>query len=624
MFVTFDAISGRVDLRLVFGKIAPPPRPGLPPYPRMLVSLMNHETLSRARESRAAIERLYIEMRHLYNHGRYRHLGAPGEVLTDALLTLSPEIYGSVGDSNKVELEGLVYVIDRQPKGIESCRFIKLISEEGFAESGFAVLMPAARRRNCYRIDEDHMFIEVTRGRSEIYDILTHLTFLFMESRKIIHHVLDEEGPVSVEWERLEAIAKGEVTIDRDNEEVALTFLATILGRSFAETKQAYERLAGRPERNSGLFNVVYHLGRLAMHEKLHDQPREITVSPTLRDRLGHHIYGERWADNIKTFLAERDLLQRPIHIISANLHSVMNCLYAPAALQQHYGPKASIEQIALDLSQPEHQQRRQQVLDYAHRHGMHSLDDPSGTNISVQIFDAAKLDLRHLSPELRFDRDHITQQQPVIIVMDYAFGEQAYETMDELLKTYQPQKPGPKTYMPVESISIMGKAGILDGGKGDIMVPTAHIFEGTADNYPFHNDLCADDFEAEGIPVCAGPMITVLGTSLQNRDVLAYFKESSWGAIGLEMEGAHYQKAIQAASQIRKTIRPDVVLRYAYYASDNPLETGSTLASGSLGAVGVRPTYLITRQLLGRILQPVRETASLTQSGTEGGPNGH
>lgn len=580
---------------------------------------MNHETLSRARESRAAIERLYIEMRHLYNHGRYRHLGAPGEVLTDALLTLAPEVYGSVGDPNKVELDGLVYVIDRQPKGIESCRFIKLISEEGFAESDFPVLVPAARRRNCYRIDQDHMFIEVTRGRSEIYDILTHLTFLFMESRKIISHVLDEEGPVSVEWKQLEAIAQGEINVGKDNEEVALTFLATILGRSFAETKQAYERLAARPKQNSGLFNVVYHLGRLAMQEKLNDQPREITVSPTLRDRLGHHIYGERWANNIKAFMAERELLSRPIHIISANLHSVMNCLYAPAALQKYYGPKAAIEQIALDLSQPEHSQRRQTVKAYAQQHGMHSLDDPSGTNISVQIFDTAQLDPKTLTAELSFDSGYLAQKQPVIIVMDYAFGEQAYETMDELLKTYQPHKPGPKTYMPVESISIMGKAGILTGGKGDIMVPTAHIFEGTADNYPFHNDLCADDFEAEGLSVCAGPMITVLGTSLQNRDVLAYFKESSWGAIGLEMEGAHYQKAIQAASQIRKTIQPDVVLRYAYYASDNPLETGSTLASGSLGAVGVRPTYLITLQLLNRILQPVPEAASLTQSGTEG-----
>lgn len=96
--------------------------------------------------------------------------------------------------------------------------------------------------------------------------------------------------------------------------------------------------------------------------------------------------------------------------------------------------------------------------------------------------------------------------------------------------------------------------------------------------------------------------MITVLGTSLQNKDVLRFFKESTWNVIGLEMEGAHYQKAIQAASRLRGNISPLVKLRYAYYASDNPLETGSTLASGGLGMAGVKPTYWITEKIVEQI----------------------
>ena len=60
----------------------------------------------------------------------------------------------------------------------------------------------------------------------------------------------------------------------------------------------------------------------------------------------------------------------------------------------------------------------------------------------------------------------------------------------------------------------------------------------------------------------------------------------------------------IQAASKIRKSISEDVVLRYAYYASDNPLETGSTLASGGLGTTGVKPTYLITNRILEQIFE--------------------
>ena len=184
---------------------------------------------------------------------------------------------------------------------------------------------------------------------------------------------------------------------------------------------------------------------------------------------------------------------------------------------------------------------------------------------------------------------------------MDYAFGEQAYETMDELLKAYEFRDQS--IPLNVRSISIMGKAGILGGEKGDIMIPTAHVFEGTADNYPIDNDVAASDFSGSDIAVSEGTMVSVLGTSLQNVDVLEYFLKSSWKAVGLEMEGAHYQKAIQSASRIRGSISEEVKLRYAYYASDNPLLTSNTLASGSLGLEGVKPTYAISLVILNKIL---------------------
>src|SRR5690606_15977384 len=143
-----------------------------------------------------------------------------------------------------------------------------------------------------------------------------------------------------------------------------------------------------------------------------------------------------------------------------------------------------------------------------------------------------------------------IEQEKPVILVMDYAFGEQAYETIDELLKPYKAK--GKQIHLNVESVSIMGKAGILEGGKGDIMIPSAHIFEGTADNYPFENQLKKADLEGQGVAVYEGTMITVLGTSLQNKDILKFFHNSTWNVIGLEMEGGQYENALQAASKVR------------------------------------------------------------------------
>ena len=147
-----------------------------------------------------------------------------------------------------------------------------------------------------------------------------------------------------------------------------------------------------------------------------------------------------------------------------------------------------------------------------------------------------------------------------------------------------------------------MGKAGILKGNKGDIMLATAHVFEGTSDNYIFDNEFTRSDF-SQDMNIYAGPMVTVLGTSLQNRDMLRKF-QSDWKTVGLEMEGGHYQRAISAAV-IKGNIDEKVSLRYAYYASDNPLATGNTLAAGAMGKEGVKPTYMISKVILEKILGP-------------------
>ncbi|HWS59824.1 MAG TPA: hypothetical protein VN182_02745 [Flavobacterium sp.] len=546
---------------------------------------------SRAQESSAAIEKMYITMRHLFNRGFYKPMGVSGDTLREALLALRPEIYGNIGEE-KVELNGLLYVIERLPIGIEECRFINLTSDEGYSKSHFQAIVPPKRRRNCYRIDEEQMNVEITRGRSDIYDILTHLTFIFIESHKIRNRVLiDDTGEVSRDWQKLELAVSQKKKLTQIEKEKAVSHAANILGRTFIEVLEIYDAFGSEvsPDR---FLHVIYWLGKLAIEEVVDDNKRTITFSPVLRERLGHHIHGEIWATNIKEVLKKHKLLDRPIHVISANMHSVMNSIFATTVLKTKFKGKSDFF-IYEELSKSGAHEVRDKVEEFAKQFGMISLPDHSGTNIDVQIFDTAKIDWAKTS----FPKVTIGDNKPVLIVMDYAFGEQAYETIDELLKPYKKE-----TFLNVESVSIMGKAGILEGEKGDIMIPTAHINEGTADNYFFNNELTAEMFQDDEIPVFEGPMVTVLGTSLQNKDLLKFFHESTWGVIGLEMEGSYYQKAIQSASKIRKSIPKDVKVRYAYYASDNPLETGSTLASGGLGTTGVKPTYLITIKILEQI----------------------
>ena len=545
----------------------------------------NHHKITRAQESSNAIERLYITMRHLFNRGFYKPMGVSGETLRESLLSLRPEIYGSVAEE-KVELNGLHYVIDRLPLGIEECSQINLTSEEGHSQSHFEVIVPLKRRRNCYRIDAEQMNIEITRGRSDIYDILTHLTFLFLESSKIMRNALvNDNGEVTYDWVKLERAVKSGKKLTLKEREVAITHVASILGRTFKQVLNSYDKFANvkNPDR---LLSIVYWLGKLAMNEELDGNKRIVNFSPVLRERIGHHIHGERWANTIKETLQRYNLLHRPIHIISANMHSVMNTLFVPIALKEELAENDLMTIFEL-LSDQKNKDLRNKVTKVALDNGMIYLKDHSGTNIDVQIFDLKKVGNNG--------------NDAVVVVMDYAFGEQAYETIDELLKPYNIKEK--EVLLNIESISIMGKAGILEGGKGDIMIPSAHVFEGTADNYPFENELKCTDFKGEEMNVVEGTMVTVLGTSLQNKDILKFFKESTWKVIGIEMEGAHYHKAIQSASKVRKSITENVKVRYAYYASDNPLETGSTLASGGLGTTGVRPTYIITRKILEQII---------------------
>ncbi|MDT8347299.1 MAG: hypothetical protein RQ756_05820 [Flavobacteriaceae bacterium] len=556
-------------------------------------------TRSKAQESTGAIERIYITMRHLFNRGFYKPMGVSGASLRQALLDLSPEIYGSLAEE-KVELNGLLYVIERLPVGIEECTYINLTSEEGYEGSHFKPIVPPKRRRNCYRIDAEQMNIEITRGRSDIYDILTHLTFLYLEAHKIFHRVAISAGQdFTRDWKELEKIVVKNNPLTQQEKEIAVSHTANILSRTFKEVMDIYPKFA-LPKRPDHFLHIIYNLAKKSIHEEVQGEKRTIIFSRMLRERVGQHLHGERWANNIKRTMFEQGILSKPIHIISANMHSVMNTLFGQEALkneQQLKSETALYEQLSLPVSEALRAKVQQQADDC----GMLILDDKSGTNIDVQIIDTAKV---CGFESTFFTTDFLAlpdSEKPVIIVMDYAFGEQAFETMDELLKPFTTPE-GKAINLKVASVNVMGKAGTLCGNKGDIMLPDAHIFEGTADNYPFKNELYKADFSQLGLDVYKGTMVTVLGTSLQNKEVLEFFKDSTWNVMGIEMEGAHYQKAIQAASRIRRSIDKKVKVRYAYYASDNPLMTGSTLASGGLGLTGVKPTYAITKNILKQI----------------------
>ena len=558
------------------------------------------EALSKSQRARLAIRTFKVISDALILRGYYKPSGKSGEKLSESLREFDPEIYGSMSDPRIVELQGLEYVMDRMPRGIEKCNRIVLTAGDDFRETSFEKIIPLKRRRKSYVVSDKEICFVITRGLTEIYDIITHLTFLNIESQKIQQQVRVNGGKICTEWAALAELVESGTRPEGKGLDQAIWNLSIILGRTYRETRMSYEKFDNYHQKNgnynNGLFATIYEMGRRIIDEK---ESREnlltISFTPSLQEMIGIHKYATLWAKNIKHFLYDNGLDKRDIHVVSANMHSMVNLIYGAGFLKENevavpedlYAMIGEIRAIEAD------------IYEYASQRGFAYLKDTSESNIDAMVIDTGEMNDSFLHSSIECDCENLRQGKPVIVVLDYAFGAQAFEILDELLCPCHLSNK--ELTFVFKSINIMGKAGILSGNKGDIMLATSHVMEGTPNNYIVANDLHIDDFD-EGYPIHEGPIVTVLGTSLQNRDVLERFHTSNWKAIGLEMEGGHYQRAISAAI-IRGHVSSDIKTRYAYYASDNPLQDGQSLAAGSMGNIGVVPTYMITKVIFEKIV---------------------
>ncbi|MBU1231340.1 MAG: hypothetical protein KKD01_06660 [Proteobacteria bacterium] len=561
------------------------------------------EELSKSQRARLAIRTFKTMADALILRGYYKPSGKSGEKLAESLKLFNPEIYGTMSDPRIVELKGLEYVMDRMPRGIERCNRIILTADEDFHDTSFEKVTPLKRRRLSYIVSEKEICFVISRGLTEIYDILTHITFLNIEAQKIHGQICNKEGETCSEWHDLKNAATQQHLLEGAELDQAIWNLSIIVGRTYRETRDCYESLElhhnKKENSNNGLFSIIHSMGQKVIEEtKSIDDLLTIYFTPSLQEMIGHHKYASLWAKNVKQHICDRGLQDRPIHVVSANMHSMKNIFYGAGYLKKN-GRTVSedLYDMVADIRDFD-----KEINAYAADYGFSSFVDTSESTIDVMIIDTARNIPFNLHESIQCDFNYLEKEQPVILVIDYAFGTQAFDIFDELLCPYR--QNGKTVTFHIVSISVMGKAGTLPGNKGDIMLATAHVMEGTTNNYIVDNDLDIKDFD-EGYPIHIGPMVTVLGTSLQNRDVLEKFHTSNWKAVGLEMEGGHYQRAISAAI-IQGHISRKVKTRYAYYASDNPLHSGQTLASGSMGVEGIAPTYMITRVFLEKIVNPL------------------
>jgi CRP-like cAMP-binding protein len=512
--------------------------------------------------------------------------------LVEMYRELAPALHPLLDDTSRIDVEALAYVVRRLPENVTRS-FAWFFTDDIpalYADPGrlFPAVVSLARRRNVWEMLPGKNMVLIRTGLSDILDFLTCLCVFSIECHKIRRRLYDP------------------------------AFLPRLASCRQAELQGACDdasSLAEFPfssEEREGLIKIWKGQTLARLYEiAVHHEDWELVVERQVNNYNSRRT--EKWTNLVSG--AVRDLTgldpwdfpeNFEVHLVSSNTHSVANCLSPFAreheaeilAWAEAHGegddpgkwnkPEDRLYVLAAEWvrADPRRQPTRQQELDW----GILRLGDEASAGIAVQLIDTSKL-------SKRLDRSlpPVGSKRRLIVNIDYAFGVQAEEIIRNLISIF------PNL---VASVNILGKAGSLVGQRGDLLVPTAFILQSDDSFHPLGEVPSLDRLAAlaPGSRIFQGPLLTVEGTLLQNRALLHFYR-NIWKCVGLEMEGVHYARAVTEACQLG-VLSSSSPVRYYYYVSDLPLETGAQL-SRPLGArEGVPPLYAITREVLYQILK--------------------
>lgn len=501
-------------------------------------------------ENRLSIEEYTTLARGIILRGHYRPGGDSGAGLRRLMMLSAPSLYPHARTPERIDVQALRYVLQRLPDRIWSVGEITVARQiSPMLARDFSPVATAARRRLTYRTGPDSLVTAFRGGMSDLLDFVSALTCYQMETDKIramagsrAGKPADNTGTPTV-WERLDS------RVDGDERNSLIHALSVQFRSGYDELKELDEMLEGRlPEfvlssaRSSGRALKVIFTDRFGLVGSYNQRAKE-------------------WASLVAEAVRERS----GVHLVSSNRHSLLN------------------------LMSPWVSKLREEGKDWNSIRGL--LEDPlTAEQRASSDADAGILAVR-VPDDMPFCQIAPVTSSESVINMDYAFGEEGFFLLNELCQTFGDR---------LKSVFIMGKAGTLNGARGDVMLPSYFVKQGTGDVYAIDNCLSGSDFP-EDFPFAVhsgGPMLTVDGTFMQNKDVLEYFR-NNWSALGVEMEGIPYVKALTQAV-LRKRIPPGVPVGVVYYASDAPLR-GDTLST-PMGEAGVVPVYAASEAVLNRI----------------------
>lgn len=515
--------------------------------------------------------------------------------LIDDYRSLRPALHPKI-DDEEIDTGALAYAVGRLPATVTQTAFFYLTGSLPALyrdpDRMFSRVSTRARRRLAWELFPGKVMVLLRDGISDITDFLTCLCCYGVEAYKLRTRFRSSEDVL-----RLYELAAG---VDAQREEQLLTAIRLSPGE-----------IAGL--RALWGTQVWIRLKELLLHHE------DVAFEVDQQIDNYNSRAAELWVSQIREAASKLVDLEDPelrVHIVSSNTHSVSNCLspwlernrekvvawgrtHRPelfgcetegCAIGAWHNPSDLLYVLARDyLAENEEAAAARETLDLEHGHV--NLEGTAYTGIEVDLFDVRALDGGAIDPALTIPEiEHPT----LIVNVDYAFGQQAEEILSNLLYTFGPA---------IRSVNVLGKAGGLEGDRGDVLLPRATLLQTNDELYPLPNaDLARADLQAL-VPdreVHEGPVLTVAGTLLQDRPLLMFYKRI-WKCVGLEMEGSFFARQLIAAVE-SGVVSPDVRSRFVYYVSDVPLKAGHNLSQKLQPWEGVPPLYAVTRAILARI----------------------
>ena len=588
----------------------------------------------------------------LRQHGIFRHIDAFIAIVRRAVAhdtvfdfhsilksyrKMVPAIHANL-HSSELDIEGWTYAVRRLPDTITST-YVYLLANHipmPFMHPKFDLsevqVKTAARRRQAFALDDHGKLLVIMRENySDVLDFLSLLCAHVHESSKlrtklvrpsalhIIHECL---------WtSKLSTQSTTEAGPTRPGRRAYAT-------ASLEKQNDALQKLPLTQDEKDGLValwpdNFLYRVWDIiTLHENI--QIRSDLASAYVEST-------DRWAESIRKavngFLCPGGetgvcfQTELTTHIISSNTTSVRNLIspfiHKNKSKIEDWGKGTHPDIMShSDLSESDklcalcnaymrsHPEARKEQDDFD-KDCFKTLRNTEMTGIQVELIDLNALEETYAKHDIapdpflstsfqryndgrwstKIDKDK-TRKCRLLVNIDYAFGKQAEQLISALALLFEQS---------LSSVGVMGKAGGLQGRRGDIIVAD-YLLHQEGDEQTLIDNTGVDRealHSLSGRDVHSGGVLTVIGTLLQDSRLLSFYKKL-YGCVSLEMEGSFYARELRRFKKAG-LLAENVRLRFLYYVSDTPLssEQNETLSQDMSIAEVIPPQYSVTRALL-------------------------